>query len=83
MAGSPSGRKRSFYFHSLKELLPEKTHGRQEEIGRDCPDAPMGPMGAYKKVKANMATLEKISPGPSLHRMSRFGQHGLNRLLLK
>ena len=34
----------------------------------------MRPMGAYKKVRANMATLEKISPGPSGHHISRFGQ---------
>ena len=40
-------------------------------------------MGAYKKVKANMAALEKIFPGPSGHRMSRFEQQGLNTLLLE
>ena len=29
--------------------------------------APMRPMGACKKVEADIAPLEKISPGPSLH----------------
>ena len=37
----------------------------------------MRPMGACEKVKANIAPLEKISPGPSLHHMSRFGQQPL------
>jgi hypothetical protein len=34
-------------------------------------------MGACKKVKANIAALEKISPGPSLHHRSKFGRQPL------